>query len=67
LNDINAFENFISQFKGNIAAVILEPISFFVPTNEFLSNLRIRSHELGIILIFDETVTGFRIAPGGSQ
>jgi len=67
LNDVNSFENLISQFKGDIAAVILEPISYFSPTNEFLDYLRVRTQELGIILVFDETVTGFRVAPGGAQ
>lgn len=67
LNDINAFENLLSQYKGNIAAVILEPISYFSPTQEFLVYLRERTLELGIILVFDETVTGFRIASGGAQ
>jgi len=67
LNDIDAFEKLLTQFKGNIAAVILEPISYFSPTQEFLNYLRERTLELGIILVFDETVTGFRIAPGGAQ
>jgi glutamate-1-semialdehyde 2,1-aminomutase len=67
LNDIDAFEKLLTQFKGNIAAVILEPISYFSPTQEFLNYLRERTLELGIILIFDETVTGFRVAPGGAQ
>jgi glutamate-1-semialdehyde 2,1-aminomutase len=67
LNDIDAFEKLLTQFKGNIAAVILEPISYFSPTQEFLNYLRKRTLELGIILVFDETVTGFRIAPGGAQ
>jgi len=67
LNDIDAFEKLLTQFKENIAAVILEPISYFSPTQEFLNYLRERTLELGIILVFDETVTGFRIAPGGAQ
>jgi glutamate-1-semialdehyde 2,1-aminomutase len=67
LNDIDAFEKLLTQFKGNVAAVILEPISYFSPTQEFLNYLRERTLELGIILIFDETVTGFRVAPGGAQ
>ena len=67
MNDINAFEKLLTQFNGNIAAVILEPISYFSPTQEFLNYLRERTLELGIILVFDETVTGFRIAPGGAQ
>ena len=67
LNDIDAFEKLLTQFKGNIAAVILEPISYFSPSQEFLNYLRERTLELGIILVFDETVTGFRVAPGGAQ
>jgi glutamate-1-semialdehyde 2,1-aminomutase len=67
LNDIDAFEKLLTQFKGNIAAVILEPISYISPTQEFLNYLRERTLELGIILVFDETVTGFRVAPGGAQ
>jgi glutamate-1-semialdehyde 2,1-aminomutase len=67
LNDIDAFEQLLARFQGNIAAVILEPISYLSPTKEFLIYLRERTHELGIILVFDETVTGFRIARGGAQ
>jgi glutamate-1-semialdehyde 2,1-aminomutase len=67
LNEIDAFEKLLNRFNGNIAAVILEPISYFSPTREFLNYLRERTLDLGIILVFDETVTGFRIAPGGAQ
>lgn len=67
LNNIDAFEKLLAELKGNIAAVILEPISYFSPTKEFLNYLRERTLELGIILVFDETVTGFRVAPGGAQ
>ena len=67
MNDIESFENLLAQFKDDVAAVILEPISYVSPTKEFLDYLRKRTFELGIVLIFDETVTGFRIAPGGAQ
>jgi glutamate-1-semialdehyde 2,1-aminomutase len=67
LNEIDAFEKLLAQFQGNIAAVILEPISYLSPTQDFLIYLRERTHELGIILVFDETVTGFRVARGGAQ
>jgi len=67
MNDFESFEKLINQFSDQIAAVILEPISYVSPTKEFLSYVRTKTHELGIILIFDETVTGFRIAPGGAQ
>jgi len=67
MNDFESFEKLINQFSDQIAAVILEPISYVSPTKEFLSYVRTKTQELGIILIFDETVTGFRIAPGGAQ
>lgn len=67
MNDFESFEKLINQFSDEIAAVILEPISYVSPTKEFLNYVRAKTHELGIILIFDETVTGFRIAPGGAQ
>lgn len=67
MNDIDSFEGLLAQHKGNVAAVILEPISYISPSQEFLSYLRKRTLELEIVLIFDETVTGFRVAPGGAQ
>jgi glutamate-1-semialdehyde 2,1-aminomutase len=67
LNNIEAFEKLLAELKGNVAAVILEPISYFSPTQEFLKYLRERTLDLGIVLVFDETVTGFRVAPGGAQ
>ena len=67
INDFDFFEKLINQFSDEIAAVILEPISYVSPTKEFLTYVRTKTQELGIILIFDETVTGFRIAPGGAQ
>ncbi len=57
--------------RADIAAVILEPTgaSFGrVPTQgEFLRQLRARTRERDVLLIFDEVITGFRVAPGGAQ
>ena len=57
--------------RSDIAAVILEPTgaSFGrVPTSgEFLRQLRTLTREHGVLLIFDEVITGFRVAPGGAQ
>jgi glutamate-1-semialdehyde 2,1-aminomutase len=66
-NDVEALEKLFDQFKNDIAALILEPISAVSPTPEFLTYIRKRTLEMGILLVFDETVTGFRIAPGGAQ
>ena len=58
--------------KGNeIAAVILEPVcgnmGVVVPTKEFLQGLRDLTTKYGALLIFDEVITGFRLAKGGAQ
>ena len=59
------------ESRDDIAAVILEPTgaSFGrVPTpGEFLRQLRAVTREYGVLLIFDEVITGFRVAPGGAQ
>ena len=69
-NDIDAVEKYLKTDK-DIACVILEPTgaSFgIVPTNGvFLQQLRELTQKFGVLLIFDEVITGFRVAPGGAQ
>ena len=69
-NDIDAVETLLQTDK-DIACVILEPTgaSFgIVPTNcMFLKQLRALTKAYGVPLIFDEVITGFRVAPGGAQ
>ena len=69
-NDIEAVKSVLSS-RDDVAAVILEPTGLgfgHVPTNEeFLRQLRALTAEHGVILIFDEVVTGFRVSPGGAQ
>ncbi|MFT5447135.1 MAG: glutamate-1-semialdehyde 2,1-aminomutase [Gammaproteobacteria bacterium] len=68
-NDVDAVERALSG--GDVAAVILEPIgsnSGKVPTSpEVLARLRELTTQFNTLLIFDEVVTGFRLAPGGAQ
>ena len=56
---------------SNIAAVIVEPIAgnmgVIPPVDGFLQGLRRLTTDLGIVLIFDEVISGFRVAPGGAQ
>lgn len=70
-NDIDVIKNTISQEKDRIAAVIIEPISgnmgVIPPKKDFLKQLREITAKNSIILIFDEVMTGFRVAPGGAQ
>jgi len=66
-NDIESLKNLFGQNKGDIAAVILEPIGIIEPEDGFLQKVKELTHENGSILIFDEIVTGFRLALGGAQ
>jgi len=70
-NDINAFLEVFESIKSELAAVIIEPIAGnmgFIPGDkDFLEMLRIKTHESGSVLIFDEVMTGFRVSLGGAQ
>lgn len=66
-NSIESFERALEKHMGNIAGVILEPLAAVLPSQEFIQHIRNRTQELGIVLIFDEIVTGFRVSPGGAQ
>jgi glutamate-1-semialdehyde 2,1-aminomutase len=61
----------ILRHASQLAGVIIEPVqgaAGTIPANkEFLSELRRITHEIGAFLIFDEVITGFRLAPGGAQ
>ncbi|MFM8570781.1 MAG: glutamate-1-semialdehyde 2,1-aminomutase [Pirellula sp.] len=70
-NDCAAVRETLETHGSQIAAVILEPIvgnmGTVVPTSEFLTTLREQTKQHGVVLIFDEVMTGFRVAYGGAQ
>ena len=70
-NDIEAVKSLVAEHKNEIAAIILEPIAgnmgCILPEAGFISTLRDICTQEGIVLIFDEVMTGFRMAPGGAQ
>lgn len=70
-NDIDSVKKMVAENKDEIAAIILEPIAgnmgVIPATKEFLTGLRELCNEEEIVLIFDEVMTGFRVAPGGAQ
>jgi glutamate-1-semialdehyde 2,1-aminomutase len=70
-NDIEAFNKTMDAMGEEIAAVIVEPIAgnmgVVLPKPEFLAALRQQTEKRGIVLIFDEVITGFRVAYGGAQ
>ncbi len=70
-NDVAAIEEVFKKQGDQIAAVILEPIAgnmnLIVPSKEFLSSIRALTSKHGSVLIYDEVMTGFRVALGGAQ
>lgn len=66
-NDIESLNSLIDELDGRIAAVILEPMNIAWPDKNFLEKVRQICTQNGIILIFDETITGFRFSNGGAQ
>ena len=66
-NDIKSLEKIFSKHPKGIAAVILEPMTFEFPENKFLEKTKKLCRKYGAILIFDETITGFRFSKGGAQ
>lgn len=70
-NNLNAIEELVAANPGEIAALILEPVpgnmGLCLPKEGYLQGLRDICTREGIILIFDEVMTGFRLAKGGAQ
>ena len=67
-NDISYLEMLLPKFQDEVAAIIVEPLQRIIPPVEgFLQYLREACDRYGILLIFDEIVTGFRLAYGGAQ
>lgn len=70
-NDLEAVSRLFEQYPDEIAGVILEPVvgnaGFIPPDAGFLEGLRELTRQYGALLVFDEVMTGFRIAYGGAQ
>ncbi len=70
-NDLEAVKSVVAENKATIAAIIVEPVAgnmgCILPAPGFLSGLRKICDQENMLLIFDEVMTGFRLAPGGAQ
>lgn len=66
-NSIESLEKLFREFPKQIAAVIMEPMNSSFPSDNFLQQVRDLCDAQGALLIFDEVITGFRLAPGGAQ
>lgn len=66
-NDLSSLEELVEKYRGQFAALIMEPMNVQYPDAGFLEGVREITEREGIVLIFDETITGFRLARGGAQ
>lgn len=66
-NKIETLEKLFTENPKKIAAVIMEPMTSEYPVNDFLNKVKKLCEKNGTILIFDETITGFRFTKGGAQ
>jgi len=70
-NDLDSVKALVNANKGELSAIIIEPIAgnmgCIIPSDEFIKGLRDICTQEGILLIFDEVMTGFRLAKGGAQ
>ena len=70
-NRLDTVEALFDEWPGQIACVILEPVAanmgVVAPSPGFLEGLRALCDRYGALLVFDEVITGFRLAPGGAQ
>ena len=70
-NDLEGVTALVNANKGELAAIIIEPVAgnmgCIVPTTEFMQGLRTLCTKEGILLLFDEVMTGFRLGTGGAQ
>ncbi len=70
-NRLDLLERTLEEHKGRVAAVMMEPVlcnsGCLLPTDGFLAGAKALAHKYGALCVFDEVITGFRIAPGGAQ
>lgn len=66
-NDLDSLHSLFQQWPGQIAAVVMEPMNLVAPAPGFLESVKELAHQHGALLVFDETITGFRYANGGAQ
>ncbi|HVP43793.1 MAG TPA: aminotransferase class III-fold pyridoxal phosphate-dependent enzyme [Terriglobales bacterium] len=66
-NNLASLERIFAEHRGQVAAVIMEPAGVIAPQEGFLQQVKDLAHREGALLIFDEVITGFRMALGGAQ
>jgi len=66
-NDLAALDRLLDEHAGQVAAIVMEPMNVAFPAAGYLEGVREQATKHGAVLVFDETITGFRVANGGAQ
>ena len=66
-NDLDSLQRIFDEHPGQVAVVIMEPLTILEPEGDFLAEVKRMTHHHGALLMFDEVMTGFRFAFGGAQ
>lgn len=66
-NDIVSLESLVDEYRGQIAAIIMEPMNVEYPIKGYLQNVKDIASKENIVFVFDETITGCRFSKGGAQ
>jgi len=66
-NDVAALEHLLDENRDKVAAIVMEPMALVEPASGFLEAVRDLATRHGVVLVFDEIITGFRIGMGGAQ
>lgn len=70
-NDLDSVRSLLEAFPDDVAVLVVEPVAgnmgLVMPAEGFLEGLRALTTEYGVLLLFDEVMTGFRVGPGGAQ
>jgi glutamate-1-semialdehyde 2,1-aminomutase len=65
--DLASLGQLLDDHRGQVAAVIMEPLRSALPPEGYLAGIKTLCREHGVVLIFDEVTSGFRLSPGGAQ
>jgi len=66
-NRLDELDQILAERGGNIGTIIMEPIRYTLPEDDFLAQVRTRANKAGAVLIIDEVTSGFRFAPCGAH
>src|SRR5713101_7193954 len=66
-NDLASLQKIFDEHPREMACVILEPVGIVEPADDFLQKVARLTRDHGVVLVFDEVITGFRLAMGGAQ